>query len=156
MKFLKILIFFFFIIPLFSESKREIEISWEKSGDFSFRVQAKDSSDKIFLDELTKENSYVFNFSEGDYFYRIGVIDSENTIWADWKKITVKKKNPETEQNLLEKDEESNGLIKLEWEKMEGANFFVVQVKDEFGKKIIRKKMKANQFSFEVPEGSWG
>ncbi len=155
MKFIKLILIFLLNQFLFSESKSEIEITWEKSGEFSYRVQAKDKEDKIFLDELTKENSFQFQFSEGEYLYRVGVVDSENTIWAEWKKITVIKKKLEKEKNLSEKEEESNGFIKLEWENLEGANFFVVQVRDESGKKLIRKKLKQNQFSFEMPEGNY-
>lgn len=156
MKFTKLILFFLLPSFLFSEPKSEIEISWEKSGEFSYRVQAKDKDEKVFLDELTKENNFQFQLSEGEYLYRIGVVDSENTIWADWKKITViKKKYSDKENNFSEKEEESNGFIKLEWENLEGANFFVVQVRDETGKKLIRKKLKQNQFSFEMPEGSY-
>jgi hypothetical protein len=153
----------FFLISLLvfkihaEELKKEIEINWESAGDFQYRVQLKDESQKILFDEITDKTTFTFTLNEGKFQYRVGVIDGENTIWAEWKNVKIEKKISPTDNTIETRDDidSSQGQIKIDWEKIPESNFYVFQVRDADKTKILRKKIRDTTISFELPVGEY-
>lgn len=137
-------LYILFLFPLFSQSKETIQIEWQEVKRAStYLLEIKDEKGNVVFSQKTKEKNLSIELNPGTYTKRLTVFNlfEEKEENSEWIPLIVKEK--------------SGVKVKVEWQEIDVAKKYILEIRDANGNIIKRKEAESNSAHIRLEPGSY-
>ncbi|HRG47394.1 MAG TPA: hypothetical protein PLX69_15550 [Leptospiraceae bacterium] len=137
-------LYILFLFPLFSESRETIQIEWQEvKAASAYLLEIKDEKGNLVFSQKTKEKNLSVELNTGTYTKRLTVFNlyGEKEENSEWIPLIVKEK--------------SGVKVKVEWQEIEVAKKYILEIRDSNGNIIKRKEVESNSTNIRLEPGSY-
>ncbi len=140
-----LLLFFIMVNSAYALDKDKVMLEWDNIPFAKeYQVEIRNKQGKVFFKKIVSENKIELEISPDDYEKRISVINKLGEIdtTSDWTPFSIRF---------------AEGRIKViqKWEKVTGSAYYILEIENEQGKIIQRRKTESEELELGLNPGNY-